>query len=82
MFGISTRTGGSKCAPEGCRVQAKGGEAPSGSGMGISSKCTWFSETTVPSGAGAPPTVIDPGWIVMVSPSRPSTVSTVGWLRL
>ena len=47
-------------------------------GIGISSKWTWFSEITVPSPAGWPSTVIEPGSTVMASPSSPATVKTVG----
>ena len=81
-LGISIVAGGSKVDWAGCRVQAKGEAIPSGIGMGISSKCTWLRDTGVPSGAGAPPMRIEPGWMRMASPSIPATVSTVSSLAL
>ena len=82
MLGMRIETGGSKCAPAGCRVQAKGGAAPSGSAMGMSKNWTWFRETGVPSGAGAPPRDIEPALTRNSSPSMPATLRTVSWLVL
>ena len=72
-------TGGSKVAPPGCRVQANGGAAPSGMGMGTLSAKTWFRATTAGSaGVGTLPSarVMDPALTIIRSPSMPSTVSS------
>ena len=81
-LGMRISTGGSKEAPPGCMVQAKGAAAPSGSGIGISSKCTWLIETTVPSGAGAPSIDMEPAAMRSSRPSMPAMVSRVSSLVL